>query len=783
MPSSIAMPPPFDRVVSWVRGPSSASRLFRSVAVAVIAFFAIQSYFHLSTKYLIDGLVLGSLYGIVGVALILIYRTNRIINFAAGAIGAVPAVAALVLDAHQKIPYLAVLPIALIGGPLFGAGIDIFVMRRFSRSPRLIVTVVTIGVAQSLAILGFFTPIWLGVKANLPPNVPTPWGSSVLFRNHRGQPVLVGNQVAAIVAVVFLCVALGLFLRYTRVGIAIRASSENADRAALLGIPVLLVGTVAWAAAGLMSATAIYVQAPLIGLPQNVTLGFDTLLYGLAAAVVGRMDRIGVTLVGGMFVGIVIEGSVAKFGDNNLASGIMLVIILVALLVQRGAVSRAMDTGVATWESVKQFRPIPLELRGTREVTLARTIMLTVLAALAVGAPFIAHKPDLPQLALLPIYGIIGVSLVVLTGWAGQISLGQFGLVGAGALAAGGIIARHNIDFFAALAIGIAAGVVAAVLIGLPAIRIQGLYLAVTTLAFGYAMHGYFLNKNFPIGKRLMPHGLTASIDRPILYGRINLENGRAFYYTCLVLLGASVLAAYAFRRNRSGRVLIAARDNQRAAPAYSINLVRTRLAAFAVSGGLAGMAGVLLVYLQHQVVPDSFGVPGSITVFLATVVGGLTSVGFAVVGAISLEFFQVFGPRYYAFLGSNIISIVPLILTGPLLVLNLYQYPGGSAEAGFQTRDRFLRWVARRNDILVPSLVADKFVEEQKVQEADIVEHAERNVEAAEALEAEPTITCPVCGDVLTLGAALDHGHLRAAPEAAAKPARSRRRAKDTAG
>jgi hypothetical protein len=174
-------------------------------------------------------------------------------------------------------------------------------------------------------------------------------------------------------------------------------------------------------------------------------------------------------------------------------------------------------------------------------------------------------------------------------------------------------------------------------------------------------------------------------------------------------------------------------------------------------------MAGVLLVYMQHQVVADSFGVPASITVFLATVVGGLTSVGFAVAGAISLEFFVVFGPRYYAFLGPNIIAIVPLILTGPLLVLNLYQYPGGSAEAGFQNRDRFLRWVARRHDILVPSLVADKRVEEQE-QEAEIVEIAERSVEAAESFDSaeEPTITCPVCGVVLTLSAAVDHEHLR---------------------
>src|SRR5204863_3712684 len=176
-------------------------------------------------------------------------------------------------------------------------------------------------------------------------------------------------------------------------------------------------------------------------------------------------------------------------------------------------------------------------LRRLPEVVGARIGLTSLIAAVAVAAPFLLRRPDLPDLQVLPIFGIVAVSLVVLTGWAGQISLGQFGLVGAGALATGGLIARHNIDFFVALAIGAAAGVFAAMVVGIPAIRIQGLYLAATTLAFGYAMQGYFLNINYPIGKRLMPDGLTANIDRPDLWGRIHLEDGRAFYYVCVALL------------------------------------------------------------------------------------------------------------------------------------------------------------------------------------------------------------------------------------------------------
>src|SRR5207249_9558370 len=134
----------------------------------------------------------------------------------------------------------------------------------------------------------------------------------------------------------------------------------------------------------------------------------------------------------------------------------------------------------------------------------------------------------------------------------------------------------------------------------------------------------------------------------------IDLENDRTFYFTCVAFLVVAMLVALSFRKNRSGRVLIAARDNQRAAPSYAINLVRARLAAFAVSGGIAGMAGVLFAYAQHNVIPASFDVLSSITLFLAVVIGGLTPVSFAVGGARSFDAFVLFGPRPLQRLGAT---------------------------------------------------------------------------------------------------------------------------------
>jgi branched-chain amino acid transport system permease protein len=334
-----------------------------------------------------------------------------------------------------------------------------------------------------------------------------------------------------------------------------------------------------------------------------------------------------------------------------------------------------------------------------------------------------------------------------------------------GAAAAGGLAANHNIDFFAALAIGVGAGAITAVIVGLPAVRIQGLYLAVTTLAFGYAVQNYILKPNYWIGRHLLPHGQAANIVRPLVYGRINLENERYFYFCGLVFFLLSVLAALAFRRNHSGRVLIGMRDNQRATSSYSVNPVRTKLAAFAVSGAFAGLAGVLFAYQQHNVVPDSYNVISSIQVFLAACIGGLTSVWAGALGVISFQAFVFFFPDLYGPLLKNhqtIRSVIPLLLTGPLLILNLYFNPGGLAEQAFATRDKFLRRVANKRGIHVPSLVADRLLEEE--QQRSIVQHAE---EAVEHVEAPTPYVCPACDAELTLDELQTHEHLRMrAPE-----------------
>jgi branched-chain amino acid transport system permease protein len=219
----------------------------------------------------------------------------------------------------------------------------------------------------------------------------------------------------------------------------------------------------------------------------------------------------------------------------------------------------------------------------------------------------------------------------------------------------------------------------------------------------------YLLNGHYWIGAHILPSGLSAHLSRPVLYGRIDLSGDRAFYYVCLVFLALVMVAALAFRRNRSGRVLIALRDNERAAAGFAVNPARTRLAAFAISGGIAGLAGVLFAYAQQNVVPGTYEPQASLTIFLAVAIAGVSSVPWAVVGAMGIESAVVFGPRVYdLFHSTTIETTLPLLLTGPILLINAYFNPGGSAELGMQKRDDWLRRVAKRRGIVVPALAAD---------------------------------------------------------------------------
>ena len=737
-----------------LRSDAPAAKVGRMIAIVVVFFLAVKQIFGPPNALFLFGIATGALYGLIAVGIILIYRTNRIINFAAAAIGAVPAVFAVLLQVLKGTPYWLTFVITVVGGVALGAVADIAVIRRFRNAPRLILTVATIGISQLLAFVAIYIPGWLGSE-DIGANVKTPWAR---FRWETGSGNLLfnGDYIFSVVMVLALAGGLAAFFRFTKMGIALRASAENADRASLLGIPVKTVQTVSWMIAGLFGAMTIFLRSPLVGVPVDGTLGYQVLLFSFAAAVMARMESVPLAVLAGFAVGILEQSSVYSTGSNDLSAAIMLAFILGTLLLQRGRLSRAMDTGISSWQALKEYRPIPTELRKVPEVVWARGAVALVALVVVLAAPTFISKGEVAKLSLVPIFAIVAVSLVILTGWAGQISLGQMALVGAGAVTAGKLATDFNQDFWVTLIAGCIVGAIVAVVVGLPAVRIQGLFLAVTTLSLAGATQFYFLKRNYTFGELILPSAANTRIGRPVLWERVDLAPERSYYYFCVVMLGLVLLAARSFRKHRSGRVVIATRDNQRAAPAFAINLVRTRLAAFAVAGGIAGLAGVLQVYQSQSVDASTYGIVPSVNVFVASVIGGLTSLAGGVTGAVVVQSVYLFGdPR---------IDGISFLVTGPGLLLMLMFIPGGFAQLGFGLRDRFLRSVARRRDIHVPSLVADRRIETGEGEE-HVLEEAEAAVERTEsfAVLGDRVVVCPVCDAHLSADEAPDHEHLMA--------------------
>jgi branched-chain amino acid transport system permease protein len=649
---------------------------------------------------LLYGAVIGCLYGLIAVGVVLVYRANRVVNFAQAGLGAVPAVAALLLLTDKGVPYLLVLPVLILGALALGALVEVAFIRRFASSPRLVLAVVTIGVAQLLAYVEFQVPKWISGDV-LPPNsFPTPFSGATAT---IGGTVFSGDSLMAVLVSGGAVAALAVFLRRTRLGTAVRASAENPERASLLGIPVRRVHLVVWMIAAVLSALGIFLRAPLVGLPIGTITGPSILLPALAAAVIARMESLPVAFGAGIALGVIDLSTFYSTKDSRLSAAILLPVILIALLVQRGAFSRASEAAGASYRAVHEPKGVPVQLRGLKEVVVGQRVVWLLVAAAALALPVLVGPLYQNDATLVLVYALLGLSLIVLTGWAGQISLGQFAFLGIGAAVGGGLAADAQADFFVSVFAAGLAGAVMAVLVGIPALRMPGLFLAVTTLAFAATTSAFFLNREY-FGW-VLPEP-SNPIVRPVLYDRLDVSGDLAFYYVCLAFLLAGVLSCRAMRRSRTGRVLIAARDNPRAAQAYGVGLIRAKLAAFAMSGFLAAVAGALFAYQQGAVDAGAFPVTASLSVFAMVVVGGLSRPMGAVLGAIYL-----IGLERVPVLRD--VELVQLLTTGVGLIILLLLLPGGFTAAVLNARDGYLRKVAAKHDIDVPSLNADRLQED----------------------------------------------------------------------
>lgn len=641
-------------------------------------------------EVVVIGLITGTVTALLAIGLILLYRSNRFINFAYGAMGSMVGVMCVALYKEQGLSYWAMLPLAVFGGAVNGALIEMLVIRRFANSSRLILTVASIGLAQLLGGLEFLGAKKLGFLS-LTGGISVPLRSISI---DLGDKTLGGDEVLIMLIVPFVILGLTYFLLRTDAGVAIRAAAENSDRALLLGIPVRRLSTIVWALAGGLSALTYVLKVPFSGVVPGVANGPTVLLPGLAAAVVGRMESLPIAFAAGLGLGVV-EQTVRwnSTGSPSFVNVAYFAVILLALLLQRGRLSRALDTVTSSWSSTGVVKPVPVELRRLPEVRYPKVALIALVAVAFIAIPGGWTSSQQLLAAFAMVWAMVAVSLVVLTGWGGHISLGQFGLVGVGAIVAANVIEKWNGDFFLALFLAGVAGALGALLVGLPALRIKGLFLAVTTLAFAIMLDSYFFNTD------RFSSILPTTVERPLLWQRFDLQHNYDMYLVCLAFLVLSMLAAVGVRKARSGRVVIATRDNQRAADAAAVNTTAVKLSAFLLAGAIAGIAGGLHVQIQQGLAQNTYSPVDSITVFSTAVIGGLGSLGGAISGVLLFRFLETITE----------LGDLRLLLTGTGLLIVLYALPGGFGQMFIAIRDRYLRWVANRRGILVPSLVADK--------------------------------------------------------------------------
>ncbi len=648
----------------------------------------------------VESLVKGVLASMLAIGLALIYRANRVVNFAQADLGTVPTGFAASFVLFWGWPYFLGLGAGLAMALMLGALVEMVFIRRFRGSPRMVVTVATLGISQLLVVLGILIPRWWGknlASERLEPPVDwkfTPTWQLKFWQAEPGSYILNANHLIALVLGPLSIALVAWFLNRSRLGVAIRASAERSDRAAMLGIPVARLNTIVWSLAGALAFLALFLRSGITGVPLGYAAGLPALLVALAALVIGRLERLPTIACAAIALSLLESGVNWNSESPYLAYPIMAAAMFIALLAQPASTSRRDNDATSSWRGAEEVRPLPPYLANWGWVPTVKWTLVALALLGVVSVPLVLEVDNVIKATALIAFVVIGFSLVVLTGWAGQISFGQMALAGIGGAVSATLTSRWNVDLSLSLLIAGLAGGAAAFLVGVPALRLRGLYLAVTTFALALATEYWLLNDRF-FG--WFPRA-EAGFARAPLFGKLRIDTPTRFYAYSVLVLGIVYLALRGIRRSRTGRVIVAIRENERAAQSFSVDIVRAKLTAFVISGVVAGVGGALLVQTNKGFSINSFTTGESFNVFISAVIGGLGSLGGAFLGALYLR-----GTRW--FINDQAWQ---LLSTGFGVLLVLLVLPGGLGSLWVKLRDTFVRLLTgHRVDDPVPTVAA----------------------------------------------------------------------------
>jgi ABC-type branched-subunit amino acid transport system ATPase component/branched-subunit amino acid ABC-type transport system permease component len=598
-------------------------------------------------QFVLLGLGPAGIYALAGQGVVLIYRGSGVLNFAYGAQALVAAEVFVWLWQDKTWPLTAAIVTSIAMSAAVGAVIAQLVMRPLRDRPPVVKIIATLGILalfQQVMVVLFGTNLRI-VRNYLP-------GGTFKMTGTVG----VGNDRLTILAIgLAIAVALTLLTRRSTFGALTLASAENQLGVQTLGHSPEAVSTANWLIGSALAGLAGVLIVPITGLdPQTLTL---LVVPALAGAMLGGFSSFLGVAAGSLVIGIG-QSLLNKYVHIAGAASAFpfLVIILVAAV--RGGVIPTRDERAARLPRVGRNRP------GVGIVVL-----------IAVAAVIAGRLPNdvAVNLTTTVLFATVALSLVVLTGLAGQISLGQFAIAGI----AGFIAARLSHDwgwpFVAVAIVGILVGTLGALVFGLPALRTRGPTLAVATLGLALVVQSMVFSNPKAVG------GFAGtSVHAPSIAG-INLDpnhHPQRYAAFAVIIFGLVGMVVACARAGRIGRRLLAVRTNERAAAAVGVSITGVKLYAFALAGSIAAVGGILMAFRFRVVVYQQYAIGQSLNVVAFSVIGGIGYVAGALVGGMMVPS-GVFG-----FLIAKVdnLSEILIAISGPVVILILIAYPQGIA-------------------------------------------------------------------------------------------------------
>lgn len=596
--------------------------------------------------FLLIGLFNGSVYALAAMGVVLTYRTSGTFNFAYGAMAMFCGFSFWQLrDGWHLTSWIALPLLLLVVAPLLGLAAE----RLFRSASSLAAEVQIVIALGALAFLQALVPLVFGGEvrglAGILPDATFALGSR-LYVSY--------TQVFTLLLAAGSAVGLSLVLRRTRFGAQASAVIDNPDLAELVGVNSVAMSRLAWVVSTIFAA--------IVGVLLSASQGLDVytlvvvVIFAFAPAVFGRLVSLPLAFAGAMALGV-LQSVLARWGSSGIVADLeaalphlaLFVLLIVSARRLREVRSSVVPTG-------RTRRATPWHLADLRVPAAAFALVVAIL-------PWLLDPSDLRQVTAGVVYAMLGLTLVVLTGWAGQISLAQFSFAGIGAFSAAHFAGGDGSRFLLAMAAAALIAVPVGVLVGLPSLRVSGLYLALATMALALVFD------TLVFSRRSISGGFTGvTVARPRIAG-LSLASPTRFYFFCVVVLGLLMLAATMVRRGPIGRRLQLVGDAPVAASTSGINLSRTKLAVFVACGAVAALAGTLFGALRVAVAPSDFTFGASLQLLLLVVVGGRTLVGGALVA----------GAVHTLQLLPGAASVQPYVpLSIALVVLFVARYPEG---------------------------------------------------------------------------------------------------------